>query len=167
MWMLDKPEKVTAIAKDTGVNFPAVMMHIIGLTRMGYVKTPEKGFYLITDEGKKSLGFPEIDKNKASEILAHLTAEKSFHFYTSIGKPLNVFATNLSDFAGKIKMIDLSSLEFHINRGDFEAWFNALGDVELARKTLILRETKTTGEDLRHKLVDLVNRRIEELSRIR
>jgi hypothetical protein len=64
-------------------------------------------------------------------------------------------------------MIDLSSLEFHINRGDFEAWFNALGDVELARKTLILRETKTTGEDLRHKLVDLVNRRIEELSRIR
>lgn len=166
MWMLDKPEKATEIAKDTGVNFPAVMMHIIGLTRMGYVKTPEKGFYLITEEGKKSLGFPEIDKNKASEILAHLPAERSFHFYINIGKPLNVFATSLNDFADRIKTVDLSSIEFHMNRGDFEAWFNVFGDVELARKTLILRETKTSGEDLRRKLLEIVSRRLQELSRI-
>jgi len=167
LWMLDKPEKATEIAKDTGVNFPAVMMHIIGLTRMGYVKTPEKGFYLITDEGKKSLGFPGIDKEKAAEILAYLPAEKSFHFYADIGKPLNVYAASLGDFCDKVKMIDLSSLEFHINRGDFEAWFNALGDVELARKILILREMKMVGEDLRNKLSEIVTKRYDELGKTR
>ena len=167
MWMQSKPEKAAEIAKDTGVNFPTVMMHIIGLTKIGYVKTPEKGFYIITDEGKKSLGFPEIDRNKASEILANLPADKSFHFYVNIGKPLNLYATTLNDFTEKIKTVDLTSLEFHVNRGDFEAWFNALGDLELARKTLILRETKITGEELRRKLIDVVSRRCEELLKIR
>jgi hypothetical protein len=166
MWMLDKPEKAVDIAKDTGVNFPAVMMHIVGLTRMGYVKTPERGFYIITEEGKKSLGFPEVNREKAIEVLAHLPAEKSFHFYGEIGKPLNVCAASLGDFCSKIRNINIASLEFHMNRGDFETWFNALGDVELARKVLILRELKITGENLRNKLSEIVSKRCEELGNI-
>lgn len=167
MWMLDKPEKATDIAKDTGVNFPAVMMHILGLTRMGFVKTPEKGFYIITEDGKKSLGFPGVDKEKAAEILAYLPVEKSFHFYADISKPLNVHAASLGDFCDKIKSVDAGSIEFHINRGDFEAWFNALGDVELARKILILRELKIQGENLRTKLCEIVSKRHTELGNIR
>jgi DNA-binding transcriptional ArsR family regulator len=167
MWMLDKPEKATDIAKDTGVNFPAVMMHILGLTRMGYVKTPEKGFYIITEDGKKSLGFPGVDKEKATEILAYLPLEKSFHFYADISKPLNVYAASLGDFCDRIKSVEIGSVEFHINRGDLEAWFNALGDVELARKILILRELKTQGENLRTKLCEIVSKRYNELGNIR
>jgi hypothetical protein len=167
MWVLDKPAKATEIAKNTGVNFPAVMMHIIGLAKMDYAKSPEKGFYVITEKGKKTLGLPEIDKDKAAEILAYLPVERSFQFYADYGKDLNVHAASLQDFCEKVMTIDISSIEFHTHRGDFEAWFNGLGDVELARKTLLIREQKMLGEDLRRKLHDIVKNRVEELAKIR
>jgi hypothetical protein len=167
MWVLDKPAKAVEIAKDTGVGFPSVMMHIIGLTRMGYAGTPEKGVYIITEKGKKTLGLPEINKEKATEILAYLPAEKSFHFYADYGKPLDVHAASLQDFCDKIMTIDTSSIEFHTSRGDFEAWFMGLGDVELARKALLIREQKMLGDDLRRKLHDVVKNRYEELAKTR
>lgn len=167
MWLIDKPAKATEIAKDTGVNFPAVMMHIIGLTKMSYANSPEKGLYLITEKGKKSLGIPEVDKDKATEILAYLPAEKAFHFYADVGKPLNAFAASLSDFCDKIQNVDVSAIDFHVHRGDFEAWFAGLGDAELARKMLLIREQKMFGENLRKKLFDIVKKRSEELAKIR
>jgi DNA-binding transcriptional ArsR family regulator len=167
MWMIDKPAKATEIAKDTGVSFPSVMMHIIGLTKMGYLKTAEKGFYVITEKGKKTLALPEVDKEKAIEISKYLPAEKSFQFYADIGKPLNIHASSLGDFLDKIKSIDTSSIEFHINRGDFEAWFTMLGDSELARKALLVKEQKMCGEGLREKLYEIVKNRCEELARVR
>ena len=167
MWVIDKPAKAPEIAKDTGVNFPSVMMHIIGLAKMDYVKSPEKGLYLITDKGKKTLGLPEVDKDKATEILGYLPAEKAFHFYADLGKPLNVFATSLGDFVDKIAKIDTCSIEFHVYRADFETWFTSLGDIELARKTLLLREQKMVGEELRKKLYEIVKKRCEELATIR
>lgn len=167
MWMLDRPAKAMEIAKDSGVGFPSVMMHIIGLTKIGYAKTPEKGLYLITEKGKKMLGLPEVDKEKAVKISEYLPLEKSFHFYVDMGKPLNVHAASLGDFCDKIAKIDASSLEFHINRGDFESWFTDLGDMELARKTLLVREQKMLGEELRKKLHEIVRNRCEELARLR
>jgi len=167
MWRLDKPAKATEIAKETGLGFPPVMMHIIGLTRMGYVEQHEKGYYVITRKGKKALGFPEIDKEKAGEILAYLPIEKSFHFYVDIEKPLSIHAASLQDFCDKILKIEIGSIEFHINRGDFEAWFTGLGDVELARKTLLIREVKIFGEELRKKLYETVKNRCDELAKIR
>jgi hypothetical protein len=167
MWVLDKPAKATEIAKDTGVSFPSVMMHIIGLTRLGFAVSSEKGLYSITDKGKKSLGLPEIDKKRATEILAYLPAQKSFQFYADYGKPLGAHAASLQDFCEKIATLDVSSIEFHTNRGDFEAWFNDLGDVELARKTLLIREQKMVGEELRRKLHDVVKNRCEELTKMK
>jgi hypothetical protein len=167
MWMLDKPTKAADIAKETRLGFPAVMMHIIGLTRMGYAESHEKGYYAITEKGKKTLGFPEINKEKASEILVYLPLEKSFHFYVDVGKPSNIHAASLQDFCDKIAKIDISSVEFHINRGDFEAWFIELGDIELARKTLLIKERKIVGEEVRKKLCEVVKNRCEELAKIR
>jgi hypothetical protein len=167
MWVLDKPARAAEIAKDTGVSFPSVMMHIIGLTRLGLAASSEKGFYLITEKGKKSLGLPEIDREKATEILAYLPVEKSFHFYADYGKPLGIHAASLQDFCEKMTTLDVGSIEFHVNRGDFEGWFNALGDAELARKILLIREQKIVGEDLRKKLQDTVRNRCEELSKIK
>jgi hypothetical protein len=170
LWMLDKPATVAEIAKDTGVKFSAVMMHLIGaqgLAKMQYVNAPEKGLYSITEKGKKTLGLPEVDKQKATEILAYFPVEKSFHFYADIGKPLNAFAASLGDFCDKIQKIDVNSVEFHVNRGDFEAWFTSLGDIELARKTLLVRDLKISGEELRNKLYEIVKKRCEELAKIR
>ena len=167
MWVFDEPAKVAEIAKEAGLGFRSVMMHIIGLTRIGYLESPEKGYYAITEKGKKALGFPEIAKEKAGEILAYLPIEKSFHFYVDIGKPLNIHAASLQDFYDKISKIDSGAIEFHINRGDFEAWFMELGDIELARKTLLIKEQKMCGEELRTKLYEIVKNRCEELAKIR
>jgi hypothetical protein len=80
---------------------------------------------------------------------------------------LNTYAASLGDFCDKIQNIDTSAIEFHINRGDFEAWFTGLGDAELARKTLLVREQKMLGEELRKKLSEIVKKRCEELTKIR
>jgi hypothetical protein len=61
----------------------------------------------------------------------------------------------------------MGSIEFHLYRGDFEAWFNGLGDIELARKTMLIRERKMHGEELRNKLYNIVKNRFEELSKFR
>jgi len=167
MWALEKPTKATEIAKKAGLKFPPVMMHIIGLSRMGYVFSPQKGHYAITEKGKGVLGFPEIDKKTANRILDYLPMEKAFHFYVDFGKPLGVHATSLPDFCEKIMKVDLNSIEFHINRGDFEAWFMGLGDIELARKTLLVKEQKMPLEDLRKKLYEIIKNRCNELDKIR
>ena len=167
MWLLGKPAKATEIAKAAGLAFPSTMMHVLGLTKMKYAETMEKGTYKITETGKEALGLPQINKEKATEILAYIPVDKSFHFYADIGKPLNIYAASLGDFCEKILKVDQSSLEFHIRRGDFEAWFSSLGDIELAKKTLLIREQKISRDELRNRFHGTVKNRCNELTRIR
>ena len=166
MLLLDKPEQATHIAKEVGKDFPSVMMHIIGLTRMGYTSSPEKGKYTLTEKGKKALDVPEINRDTARAILAHVPQDKSFHFYASIGKPLSLHAHSLQDFCDKILKVDADSIDFHMSRGDFEAWFAGLGDAELARKTALLKEKKMVGEELRRKLHEIVENRCIVLAKL-
>ena len=158
MLLQDKPERAMQIAAETGKKFPSVMMHLLGLIRLGYVYSPEKGLYTINEQGKKVLGIPEIDKVTAKSILAD-THDKAFHFYAGIGEPLKVYAHSLRDFCDKIMEISLDSMEFHFYHGDFESWFTGLGDVELVRKTALLKEKRLAGEELRTRLRQIVENR--------
>ena len=158
MLLRDKPARAAQIAEEIGQKFPPVMMHLIGLARMGYVCSPEKGLYTITERGKKALGIPGIGKETAKAILAD-TRDKAFHFYADIGKPLNCCAKSLEDFCSKIQKISVDSIEFHLNRGDFESWFVGLGDLELAKKTALLKKKKLAGEELRTRLHEIVENR--------
>jgi hypothetical protein len=162
----DKPVKAAQVAKETSKDPKVVQMHLIGLTRTGYAKSPEKGCYIITEEGKKNLGLPEITKDKALAILAQTQRDKAFHFYAGIGKPLNLIANDLLDFCDKIAKVNADSLEFHLNRGDFENWFKSLGDAELTKKTELLKKRKVTGEELRGKLREMVENRCIMLSKM-
>jgi hypothetical protein len=164
MLLLDKPERATQIAKEAGKEFPSVMMHIIGLTRMGYTNSPEKGLYALTEKGKKALGIPEINSDNAKTILADMQQDKSFHFYADVGKPLSLQAHGLQDFCNKIPKVNADSIDFHMNRGDFEAWFAGLGDVELAKKAALLKEKKIVGEELHRRLQEIVKNRCMALA---
>lgn len=159
MLLLGKPERAAHIAKEAGKEFPSAMMHIIGLTRMGYTASYEKGQYTLTEKGKKALGLPEINSETAKTVLADMPQGKSFHFYASIGKPLSLNAHSLQDFRDKILKVNMDSIDFHMSRGDFEAWFAGLGDVELAKKTALLKEKKMVGEELRGRLHEIVRNR--------
>src|SRR3989304_9105031 len=113
----DKPVKAAQLAKDMGKEFPAVQMHLIGLVKMGYAESPQKGQYLISANGKKALGLTETTKEKAKKILAKTPPEKAFHFYAGIGKPLNQSVHSLQEFSDKIATIKVETVEFHLNRG--------------------------------------------------
>jgi len=164
MLLNDKPARAAQIAKECGNEFKPVMMHLIGLTRNGYVTSPEKGQYVITPKGKKALGVPETTKECAKTLLSQTPQEKAFHFYTDIGKPLSIYAQGLPEFSDKITKVDASSLEFHFCRGDFEKWFANLGDAELAKKMVLLKETGIRGEQLQTKLLEIVENRCKVLS---
>ena len=166
MLLYERPMKAIEIAKETKKEFPPVMMHLLGLVRMGYVSSPEKGQYVITEKGKEALGLPEINKEKATAILAYSPHDKAFNFYADIGKPLNLHAHNLRDFANKVEKADIASIEFHTKRGDFEAWFNGLGDVELAKKVALLKQRNVAGEDLRRQLHEIVKQRYIALAKL-
>ena len=166
MLLLDKPERAMSIAKEVGKEFPSVMMHIIGLTRMGYLASPQKGLYNLTEKAKKALGIPEISEENAKKALADVPQNQSFHFYASIGKPLSLNAHSLNDFRDKFLQVSLESIKFHESRGDFAAWFEGLGDVELAKKVALLREKKMDGEELRSRLHLMIENRCIALAKI-
>lgn len=159
MLLQEKPMKVTELAKESQKEFKQVNMHLLGLIRIGCVNAPEKGLYVITEKGKQALGIPEITKEKASALLAYAPHEKAFNFYADVGKPINLHAHSLRDFANKLEKAELLSIEFHANRGDFVAWFRGLGDEELAKKTALLKQRNVVGENLRRQLHEIVEQR--------
>jgi hypothetical protein len=166
MVLNEKPSRAMEIAKETKKEFPQVMMHLLGLIRMGYVNSPEKGLYIISSKGKEALGIPQTNKVQALAILAYSPHDKAFEFYVDIGKPLNLHAHSLRDFANKLEKADIVSIEFHNSRGDFEVWISGLGDVELAKKVALLKQKKMAGEELRKQLHEVVLQRYMELAKL-
>ena len=162
----EKPAKAAQIAKETGKEQPAVQMHLIGLVKMGYAESPQKGQYIISENGKKALGLPELTKENAFSILAQTPRERAFHFYVGIGKPLNIYAHDLLEFCDRVSKVNADSIKFHVERGDFESWFTALGDLELAKRTSLLKNKKLSGEELRQRIREIVENRCIILSKI-
>ncbi len=160
----DAPAKAVDIAKDTCRDFKPVMMHILGLIRMGYVNSPEKGLYTITERGKQSLGIIQPTKETANALLGQFPGDKGFNFYKAIDKPLDLHTYSLQDFASKLPKADPASIEFHSKRGDFENWFAGIGDMELAKKASILKERKAAMPDLSARLQRFVETRLKALT---
>ena len=163
MLLNSKPERAVYIAKESGNDFKPVMMHLIGLMRMGYIASPEKGRYQITQKGKQALGLPETTQECAKQLLSKTPQEKAFHFYADIEKPLNAYAHGLPEFSEKLTKIDTASIEFHLYRGDFQKWFSSLGDIELAKKMALLKKTGIHAEKLRTKLQEIIENRCQSL----
>ena len=107
----------------------------------------------------------KILRNATSNALRSVPPQNAFYFYRAIGAPTGAAARNLPDFLGILNTIDLTSLQFHLGRGDFENWVKMLGDNTLATQLAGLKEKKMRGEDLRLQLVDIVKARIDTLQK--
>jgi hypothetical protein len=166
MLLNEKPVKAMEIAQEIKKEFQPVMGHLLGLIRNGYVILPQKGYYVITAKGKSALGISETTKEKAQAILAYAPHDKAFNFYADLGKPLGLHAHTLRDFANKISKAETASIQFHMQRDDFEAWFKSLGDEELAKKTALLKKKSLVGEDMRVQLHEIVEQRYLELVKL-
>jgi hypothetical protein len=166
LWAQEQPMILKDVAQKCDLKVAATNMHLLGLKRAGHVITPKHGYYAITQSGKEALGLPKVDKALASKILAHVSADKAFHFYTGVHQYTHIIAHNLAEFADKAQKIDVKSIEFHTPRKDFEHWVQSLGDTELARRFGWIRNMRAHGEDLRTRVYEAVKRRLDELKRI-
>jgi hypothetical protein len=163
LWKASPPLRPEELSDRLDFTLPTLMMHLVGLKKLGYIDCPTEGYYAMTEKGKEALGFPPLTQQLARNLLSRLPNEKTFYFFTGIGNYSGVSASSLEDFCEKARTIDLQSVEFHTKRGDFENWLNGLGDVELAKKMSLLKKQNLTGEELRQAVCRTVKDRYEEI----
>jgi len=105
-----------------------------------------------------------VDKAMISGIMRTVSRHEGFHFYRDQGDATGKVATSLTEFVKQLGAVDVRSVNFHFKRRDFEKWIrDIIGDVELATKLGKIRKA-THGEKLRNELVQIVNRRLDELT---
>jgi hypothetical protein len=135
-------------------------LRMVGLTMAELVETlkvlAQDGF--VTKTGK---GYTIADKGKLTlAALAGLPEEEAFIFYLRIGEPAGVSARSVKEFYEVVKTVDVVSLEFHLEREDFENWVKtAVKDDAFAGELAGLRQEGLKGETLRKQiLLDLQER---------
>jgi predicted transcriptional regulator len=159
--------KATQIAMENDKKLHETIEYLTDLTSRGYVILYKKEYYTLTDEGKKVLGIQPITKEKAKSIIAYTPHDKAFNFHADNDSPHHHMHTHsLQDFSNKISRIDLKTIEFHMNNGDFEAWFKSLGDQELTKKLAIVKRKKIVGEQLRLLLQNIIEQHCQELMKL-
>jgi hypothetical protein len=105
-----------------------------------------------------------LTPSSSTRILRTLSRENAFYFFTSIGNYTGQRAISMEDFAHKIGKVEISSIEFHLYRGDFERWATeVLEDNELTRRISDLKHLEPVGNALRDQLLFTVSKRLEEL----
>ena len=105
-----------------------------------------------------------LPKSSKEKFLSTVPYESGFHFYTAVGNCTGITATNLNEFAAKLQIVPLESVEFHFQRKDFQKWVaETIGDKELA-EGISLFAAAHFAEDLRNEILRVVQERIAELT---
>jgi hydroxymethylpyrimidine pyrophosphatase-like HAD family hydrolase/DNA-binding NarL/FixJ family response regulator len=98
-------------------------------------------------------------------LRAPLPMPKRFYFYHGDGQYLGRVAANLWEFREVVGNLPVSSLHYHLERGDFERWLSdVLHDDELARRVHKVAGRNHRGEGMRQALLEVVAERYEELA---
>jgi alpha-amylase len=95
-----------------------------------------------------------------------ITANEPFLFYKGIGDKnyTGIMVWSLKGFVKALQKIDIKSIEFHNNRGDFEKWAeNSLLDKTLARQLRKIRLSNLKREELKKSIVKIVEERFNKL----
>jgi hypothetical protein len=103
------------------------------------------------------VGQNQSDRNCA-DILGTLPFEEGFHFCIEGGNYTGITATSLHEFTEKLRTIDQNSIDFHMQRKDFQKWIQGeFCDKELPKQIDQIKEEKLSNEKLRQELLDTVN----------
>jgi len=101
----------------------------------------------------------------ALKILRTVPREKAFYFFTSVGNYTGMSAASLKEFTERMNEVNTKSLEFHLQRRDFEKWVDeVLQDKDLAFEIKRLQKFNLTGDALRNQLSMAVSRRFKRLT---
>lgn len=106
------------------------------------------------------------DVAKARRALSIVNLDCGFHFYTAIGDYTGVSAVGLQDLAQKMRSINLGSVRFHFERGDFQRWIRTLlCDSELAEDIGVIKPY-FSDEALRREIIAKIEEHIARLKEI-
>jgi hypothetical protein len=99
----------------------------------------------------------------AQKRLSPVPYAQGFHFFMPDGHYSGETAMSLCAFLKDLGRIDMISIRFHFERGDFQKWLRTtIGDEEFAQRIDNL-DKKVSEETLRQQLTDIVQKRISEL----
>ena len=99
----------------------------------------------------------------AQKILSPVPYAQGFHFFMPDGHYSGETAMSVCTFLKDLGRIDMLSIRFHFERGDFQKWLRTtIGDEEVAQRIDKL-DKKVPEETLRQQLTDIVQKRISEL----
>lgn len=119
---------------------------------------------IITDFEARILHELQKPELAAKWILRRLPAERGFTFFFEFARPTNVTVHSMFEFAKAVGSTPIKSLQYHVERGDFESWVSqVLGDKKLAERIASVAKEKLVGEALRKKLASVANARVKEL----
>jgi hypothetical protein len=105
-----------------------------------------------------------LPKSSSAKILNNIPYESGFHFFTAIGNSTQITATNLSEFAAKLQVVPVESVDFHFQRKDFQKWIaETIGDKELAERISLFGGARS-AEELRKEMLRITQERIAELT---
>jgi predicted transcriptional regulator len=125
-------------ASKTGFTSTQIMQDMQSLSKEGFLKKVGSGF-TITEKGKNAI-----------KAVAALPANERFNFYFAVDQPTSVSAGSISEFYDGIEKVNAASLEFHLERGDFENWFRtAIGETGMADEFVKMKKAGLKCEDLR------------------
>jgi alpha-amylase len=107
-----------------------------------------------------------MSAEKAQKILSPVPYEQGFHFFMPDGHYSGETAMSLCAFLRDLQHLDMQSIRFHLDRGDFQKWLRTtIGDEELARRIDNIDKTAPDGP-LIQQLAETVQKRISELQLI-
>ncbi len=105
-------------------------------------------------------------KEETLKILGEQPQERAFIFYRDVGVPTGISANSLAGFIDSIRTVETASIEFHMNRGDFEKWISMLGDETLAKQVLNLKRGEFHGDKMRKRLLQITRLRLGYLRKL-
>lgn len=113
----------------------------------------------------------ELEKPElaAKRLLRRLPFGMGFTFSFDFVRSSGLTVQSLSEFHSVLKEIDVSAIQFHVERGDFERWLSqVVGDDKLAGQLVKIKSSKKAlkGEVLRSKILNLVGKRLKYLKKI-
>ena len=107
-----------------------------------------------------------LNAEKAQKILSPVNYKQGFHFFMPDGHYSGETAMSLCVLLRDTERIDMQSIRFHFERGDFQKWLRTtIGDEELAQRIDKL-DKRASDETLRQLLTETVQKRISELQHI-
>jgi hypothetical protein len=101
--------------------------------------------------------------NACADILGKLPFQEGFHFCLEGGNYTGITATSIHEFTEKLQTIDQNSIDFHMQRKDFQKWIkNEFCDKELPKEIDHIHEEKVADKILRQELLDTINAYIKK-----